>query len=88
MCFWEENKDKVLGEAEIWKIKSLEHQEKNTKPQPNEIRKKCYRICSSEMNGYLGKGVRKELPSCVVTKIRETYPNEDEKKGYMGYKDE
>ena len=39
---------------------------------------------SGLIEGYLGCGVRKQLPECVVDGIRETFPNEDGR-GYMGY---
>ncbi|CAG0901235.1 unnamed protein product [Cyprideis torosa] len=36
----------------------------------------AYRLFVSLMYGYLGKGVRRIIPACVVSKIREAYPEE------------
>ena len=35
--------------------------------------------------GHLGKGVRLEIPTCVLQQIRHLYSEDDEKK-YMGFK--
>jgi hypothetical protein len=32
---------------------------------------------SQYINGYLGRGVRRELPSCVLANIRKVFPNEN-----------
>lgn len=54
----------------------------------NLLRKFCYRQFTLFMSGgSLGKGVRRELPGCVVIKIRERFPNEPDKE-YMGYHEE
>ena len=45
----------------------------------------AYRQFCWFIHSRLGKGVRKVIPSCVVSKIREVYPSEDGK--YTGYKD-
>ena len=37
--------------------------------------------------GYVGKGVRIEIPTCVLTEIRVMFPEETEDK-YMGFKSE
>ena len=53
----------------------------------NQKRKKCYRIFSQYVHGYLGKGVRKQLPSCVLENVRKLFPAEESEE-YMGFKDE
>jgi hypothetical protein len=49
-------------------------------------RKRCYRFFSQFINGHLGKGIRVQLPSCVVEKVRAAFPNEDDQK-YLGFKE-
>jgi hypothetical protein len=44
-----------------------------------------YRRMSRELNGPLGKGVRKRLPHCFVQGFRDLYPSEDDT--YTGYRD-
>ena len=47
-----------------------------------EIRYHMYRWVSRELHRFLGKGVRKELPMCVVGMVQEMYPSSD---GYTGF---
>ena len=49
-----------------------------------EIRYALYRDATTFISGYLGKGNRKELPDCVVCKIRDSYPAEGG--NYVGFK--
>ena len=43
--------------------------------QNNNYRHHAYRSYISYINGLLGKGVRKVIPSCVVTEIRRRWPD-------------
>ncbi|XP_063959319.1 uncharacterized protein LOC135154986 [Lytechinus pictus] len=36
----------------------------------------AYRIWSDYLHGYMGKGVRRPLPACVVTRVRQEFPEE------------
>ena len=45
----------------------------------------AYRIEARRIHGTLGAGVRKQLPDCVVSGVRELFPDEDS--NYMGYKE-
>jgi len=49
-----------------------------------EIRYALYRDATTFINGYLGKGNRKELPACVVGEIRDSYPAKGG--NYTGFK--
>jgi hypothetical protein len=40
---------------------------------------------SQYINGHLGRGVRRELPSCVTTNIRKVFPNENTGLPYTGF---
>ena len=48
-------------------------------------RKMAYRIAARRIHGKLGPRVRKQLPDCVVSGVRELFPDEDG--NYMGYKE-
>ena len=50
------------------------------------FRKAAYRQFTLWEHGYLGKGNRRVLPSCAVTKIRAQYPSPDN--DYMGFRAE
>ena len=52
----------------------------------NVLRKHGYQKSISLIHGFLGKGNRVQLPHCVVTGIRNEYP--DKKEVYQGYKEE
>jgi hypothetical protein len=41
---------------------------------------------SQYINGYLAKGVTKELPPCVLTNIREAFLNESSGVKFIGFK--
>jgi hypothetical protein len=56
-----------------------------TKTTNNIARKEIYRFFSNAMHGVLGKGKRRELPACVLTRVRKYYPEKDG--NYMGYKE-
>ena len=47
-------------------------------------RKEMYRFYSRVCHGYLGKGIRKPLPVCVIMNVRHQFPEEDD--NYMGFK--
>ena len=53
--------------------------------EPEKIRFALYQEAVRVIYGYLGKGVRKELPPCVVGDIRDAYP--DPKQNYVGFND-
>ena len=50
------------------------------------IRYQLYRRLSNKIHGPLGRGVRKELPPCLVEFIRENFPNEDKTEPYVGFR--
>jgi hypothetical protein len=56
-----------------------------TKTPNNIARKELYRFFSNAMHGVLGKGKRRQLPACVLTRVRKYYPEADGK--YMGFKE-
>lgn len=53
----------------------------------NEIRRKLYRAYTYGKYGYLGRGVRRQVPECVCAHIRELQPAVDGEK-YMGFREE
>ena len=50
-----------------------------------ERRKSMYRMFTYLKYGHLGRGVRIPIPECVLTKIKEIYPDPDGE--YMGFKE-
>ena len=48
-------------------------------------RKAAYRQYIMYQHGYLGRAVRKVIPSCVVWKVRDNYLAPD--KNYLGFKE-
>ena len=50
------------------------------------MRKTLYKMFTREKYGHLGKGNRIPLPNCVVVKIREAFPDPENK--YMGFHEE
>ena len=50
-----------------------------------EVRFKLYRHATFLIHGYLGRGVRKELPTCVRGEIIDLVPSPDGK--YVGFKE-
>ena len=46
-------------------------------------RKRAYRVYTAIVHGWLGKGVRKRIPTCVKRGIRSHYPSTT----YMGHRD-
>jgi hypothetical protein len=60
----------------------MEEVEANNK----EIRHALYRLVVKKLFGKLGPGVRKQIPQCIMSEIKDAYPAE---KGteYVGFKD-
>lgn len=55
------------------------------KPEPNGLLENMFRKCFIfRKHGWLGKGKRVICPSCVVRKIRKTYPSPNGE--YTGFK--
>ena len=52
---------------------------------PANYRKAAYRQYIMYQHGYLGRSVRKVIPSCVVWKVRDQYPAPDNI--YLGFKE-
>ena len=84
MCVFEKHKDCVLAEIDAWCLSLAELKQPSNRLKRN----RCYRMYSQYINGYLGRGVRRELPSCVITNIRKVYPNEDSEVDFVGFKNE
>ena len=82
-CVFEQHKENVLADIDAWCTMSLVGLKQ---PCNSHKRNRCYRMFSQYINGYLGRGVRRELPSCVLTNIRKVFPNESSGKGYTGFK--
>jgi hypothetical protein len=49
-----------------------------------EIRYELYRIATKAINGHLGKGNRKKLPTCVTADIKDLFP--ESTGDYVGFK--
>ena len=52
--------------------------------EPSDYRKAAYRQYSLYSHGYLGRGNRKTIPSCVVWRVRDQYPAPDN--NYLGFR--
>ncbi|XP_068098384.1 uncharacterized protein [Hyperolius riggenbachi] len=48
------------------------------------LRKSIYRAFTGWVHGYLGRGERRPIPSCVVNKVRQAFP--DPEGQYAGFK--
>ncbi|XP_077148997.1 uncharacterized protein LOC143809925 [Ranitomeya variabilis] len=67
-------------------LRTVDH---NLHPPPSKemkrkLRKTAYRSFTAWIHGYLGAGNRRPIPSCVVTKVRFAFPDDDDE--YMGFK--
>ena len=51
----------------------------------NEIRYALYRDVTYEMNGTLGRGVRKKLPQCIELFIKNKWPKPMEQVSHVGF---
>jgi hypothetical protein len=51
-----------------------------------QVRYDMYRKASNFIFGRLGKGIRKKLPDCVVSEIRDFVP-ENDKTSYVGFRE-
>lgn len=50
---------------------------KRTHKNHQEIRNKIYRHLSTQIHGHLGYGIYGALPDCLVSLVRDAFPNED-----------
>jgi hypothetical protein len=81
-CVFVENKESLVAYDEAEHVFVAEAEDV---PTNNIRRKKLYRQLTLMLNGGpLGAGVRKELPACCVTGIREMFPSDT----FMGFKAE
>jgi len=79
--------DQGLYESIVAKYDTMhEDNESPTAPTNKKIRFELYRHATSWMHGYLGKGVRIELPQCVTGEIMELAPAEPGT-AYVGFKE-
>ena len=81
-----DNEGKQLFHA-LWDTSRELHATQQSDPSmtSKKIRFALYRIASGIVHGRLGKGVRKELPKCVVDEIHLHAPKEEEEE-YVGFK--
>ena len=56
-------------------------------PKANKKRKKCYQFFFHALHGVLGRGVRVQLPQCVVKHVRNEFL-EDNENTYMGFRED
>ena len=78
-CYWTKEKENML---------EYEREENNKKPvDPNKRRKRIYRQACLALFGPQGRGVRVQLPLCVVKGIRMAHPNKDDD-NYQGFQEE
>lgn len=77
-CSWIELKDEVIQKT----IQDLCFEESKTN---NQARKLAYRRYIFDRYGYVGKGMRIQLPHCVMSGIRSVWPDANGK--YMGFKE-
>ena len=59
---------------------------KNTGQSNRSIRYQLYRRLTNKIHGPLGRGVRRELPPCLVEFIRDNFPNENTSEPYVGFR--
>jgi hypothetical protein len=79
-CLWEEFKVDIIGEEQGEMFAVIDQ----SLPQ-NEIRKQAYRAFVLAWKGHQGKGIRVRIPHCVLTGIRNVWP--DPNGSYMGHHD-
>ena len=79
-CLWDQYGDEVLADARYWITMYVV--EEGTQPTNAAIQNRCYRTFTFLYHGYLGRGVRREIVTCVVNAIREEYSDDE----YMGYR--
>ena len=51
------------------------------------MRLQAYRQFTYWVHSRLGKHVRRVIPACVVKKIRDDYPVDDDDEDYVGFKE-
>jgi hypothetical protein len=66
----------------MWVAAGMEDEVEDKK----EIRHAIYSLVAKKLFGRLGKGVRKQIPHCIVAEIHEAYPAKN-KDGYIGFKE-
>jgi hypothetical protein len=79
-CLWEEFKVDIIGEEQGKTFMMIDQ----SLP-PNEICKQAYRAFVHTWKGYQGKGRCVRIPHCVLTGIRNIWP--DPNGCYMGHYD-
>jgi hypothetical protein len=81
-CDWIVYEDEIISEVELMYDKDPQKGQGNTENRC--IRKSAYRYYIYEKHGFLGKGNRIQIPSCVLDRIRVKWPESDG--NYMGYR--
>jgi hypothetical protein len=76
-CLWEEFREEINGDEVLAAIDQSQPR--------NEIRKQAYRAFVLSWKGHQGKGQRVRIPPCVLTGIRNVWP--DPNGCYMGHFD-
>ena len=82
-CLWYVHGGEVLRGIDYWLIMYQERNDRST-PSNNVIRRHCYQLFTNLQHGVLGRGNRREIPSCVVDAIRDRYSDSS----YMGCRSE
>jgi hypothetical protein len=81
-CDWIVSGDEIISEVELMYNKDPQKGKGNIENRC--IRKSAYRYYIYLKHGLLGKGNQIQIPSCVLDRIREKWPESDG--NYMGYR--
>ncbi|XP_041435764.1 uncharacterized protein LOC121399347 isoform X3 [Xenopus laevis] len=73
---------KIQRPWNVWNL--LHHLIFHSQEKERLLRKTAYKGFSAWIHGYLGKGVRRPIPSCAVKVIRDKFPDPEEL--YMGFR--
>ena len=86
LCVFHQYEEEVKAGLEMWLQDLQEKQGPTMHCDNSKKRKYCYRQYTLFINGGpLGAGIRRELPICILNKVRGLFPNEDGNP-YMGFR--
>ena len=85
-CVFVEGKEEAVRQLEMKMLETSDDDSNEEEWKDNLKRKWMYRHFTHILRGFLGKGVRYQLPSCIVVPVRNLYPGNGED-DYVGFKE-